>query len=91
MTTLLDIGMQLRAARGRAHLYKKQLAENSRVHRNTVSALEAGRGNVELNTLLALCHQLGLDIQLVPRAGAAPSKTSKPARQAGLLPKKDAS
>lgn len=75
MTTLMDIGTQLRAARGRQRLYKTALASASGVHRNTVSALEAGTGNVELNTLLALCEQLGLDLCLVPRAAAATPKT----------------
>jgi DNA-binding XRE family transcriptional regulator len=74
MTTLLDIGTQLRAARGRQRLFKTKLATASGVHRNTVSALEAGTGNVELNTLLALCEQLGLDLCLVPRAAAATPK-----------------
>lgn len=67
MTTLLQIGEQLRAARKKQKLYKTQLAESSGVHRNTISNLESGAGNVELNTLIALCDQMGLDIQLVPK------------------------
>lgn len=70
MTTLQEIGAQLREERLRRKLYKVKLAEASGVHRNTVSDLESGSGNVELNTLIALCDQLGLDIHLVAKPGA---------------------
>lgn len=71
MTTLRDIGSKIKAARQRQQLTLLALAEKSHVHRNTLSALEQGVGNVELNTLLALCEQLGLDVVLVPRNAAA--------------------
>lgn len=67
MTTLLDIGNQLRQARQQRKLYKVRVAAASGVHRNTVSDLEAGLANVELNTLLALCEHLELDVKLVPK------------------------
>jgi transcriptional regulator with XRE-family HTH domain len=67
MTTLLDIGNTLRAERKRQKMFKTKLAEVSGVHRNTLSNLEAGAGNVELNTLIAICEQLGLDIRLIPK------------------------
>ncbi len=67
MTTLYDLGKQLRAQREAKQLFKTSLATASGVHRNTVSQLESGGGNVELNTLIALCDQLGLDICLVPK------------------------
>lgn len=71
MTTLLDIGTTIRAERKRQKLFQKQVAEGSRVHRNTLADLEAGKGNVELNTLIAICDQLGLDIQLIPKQVSA--------------------
>ena len=67
MTTLRDIGIQLREERQRRKLYKVGVAEATGVHRNTVSDLEAGVANVELNTLMALCEFLGLEVKLVPK------------------------
>lgn len=66
MTALHEIGAMLRAYRKREGLTAAELAERSGIHRNTLSALERGQGNVELNTLLAICEQLGLDLSLVP-------------------------
>jgi len=57
----------LRAQREIKRLFKTALATASGVHRNTLSQLESRAGNVELNTLVALCDQLGLDICLVPK------------------------
>ncbi|MDO8300905.1 helix-turn-helix domain-containing protein [Lacisediminimonas sp.] len=84
MTTLLDIGSKIRTARQRQQLSASALAEKSRVHRNTLSALEQGTGNVELNTLLALCEQLGLDIVLTPRETAASAEAAYGEQLTGL-------
>ena len=65
MTTLLQIGQSLRAERVHQKKHKTKLAKASGVHRNTLSGLEAGAANVGMNTLIALCDQLGLDIVLV--------------------------
>jgi len=65
MTTLLQIGQSLRTERVHQKKPKTTLAKASGVHRNTLSGLEAGTANVELNTLIALCDQLGLDVVLV--------------------------
>lgn len=67
MTTLSEIGAALRAERKRQKLYQKQVAEAAGIHRNTLADLEAGKGNVELNTLIAVCDQLGLAIRIVPK------------------------
>jgi transcriptional regulator with XRE-family HTH domain len=82
MTTLHDIGSQLREERQRRKLFKVKLAQASGVHRNTVSDLEAGVGNVELNTLLALCEQLGLDVHLVAKDSGSPAVTTVAVEQA---------
>lgn len=71
MTTLFDLGEQMRAQRKAKRMFKTALAVASGVHRNTVYQLESGTGNVELNTLLALCNQLGLDICLIPKEVSA--------------------
>ena len=68
MATLSDIGAALRERRKRQGITLSALAEKSHVHRNTLSALERGVGNVELNTLLTVCEQLGVDIVLQPAA-----------------------
>lgn len=66
MTALHKIGASLRTYRKRQGLTGSELAQRSGIHRNTLSALENGHGNVELNTLLAVCEQLGLDLSLIP-------------------------
>lgn len=66
MTALHEIGAMLRTYRKRQGLTASELAQKSGIHRNTLSALERGQGNVELNTLLAICEQLELDLSLVP-------------------------
>lgn len=71
MTTLHEIGALLKSYRQKGGLTVSALAERSNVHRNTLSALEHGVGNVELNTLLAVCDQLGLDLVPTPRRIAA--------------------
>lgn len=47
-----------------------ELALKAGISRNTLGALEAGRGNVELNTLLAVLRNLGLELQFVPQTVA---------------------
>jgi transcriptional regulator with XRE-family HTH domain len=66
MTTLHDIGNTLKAYRKRLGLTQSELAAKCKLHRNTVSALENGVGNIELNSLLAICEQLGLDLVFAP-------------------------
>jgi len=66
MTTLLQLGQMLRTERQERQLAKTELAAQSGVHRNTLHLLESGTGNVELNTLIAICDALGLSIRLIP-------------------------
>lgn len=83
MTTLAQLGEQLATERKRRKLFKTDLSRRSGVNRNTLHNMEAGTGNVELNTLIAVCNELGLDIVLVPNqvsaaviAGGATTPTS---------------
>ena len=71
MTTLADLGATIRSIRLQLGLNLSELATRSQVHRNRIAALERGVGNVELNTLLAICDQLGLDVVLRPAQIAA--------------------
>ncbi|MES3020223.1 MAG: helix-turn-helix transcriptional regulator [Pseudomonadota bacterium] len=67
MTSLHDIGFTIKSYRKRQGMSVSALADRSGIHRNTLSALERGVGNVELNTLLAVCEQLGLDLVPTPQ------------------------
>lgn len=71
MTTLSEIGTHVRSQRKRHKLYITKMAENSGVHRNTLSDLEGGTGNIGLNTLISVCDQLNLDVRLVPKEYAS--------------------
>lgn len=67
MTTLAQLGSRFKAARKKKALTIQQLAERSQTNRNRVALFERGLANVELNTLLVLCDELGLDVVLVPK------------------------
>ncbi len=71
MTNLQDIGQRIRLARKARGLTAIELAELAGMHRNTLLALETGRGNIELGKLLSLCDELELDLLLLPRQAAA--------------------
>ncbi|WDZ94433.1 helix-turn-helix domain-containing protein [Herbaspirillum sp. WKF16] len=70
MTSLQDIGARIRSARKARGLTAIELAGLAGMHRNTLLALETGRGNIELGKLLSLCGELGLELLLVPRQAA---------------------
>ncbi len=84
MTTLADIGFLLRQTRKAQGLSASALAARAGISRNTLGALEAGRGNVELNTLLALLDSLKLDLQLVPLQVADLTRVGSDTRTTGL-------
>ncbi len=71
MTNLQDIGQRIRSARKARGLTALDLAERAGMHRNTLLALETGRGNIELVRLLALCSELELELLLLPQQVAA--------------------
>lgn len=94
MTTLAEVGSILRQARKDRAMTASELALKAGISRNTLGALEAGRGNVELNTLLALLKSLGLELQFVPRvvadltrAGSDTKSTSLQDEVSSLMPK----
>ncbi|MDL9997622.1 helix-turn-helix domain-containing protein [Variovorax sp. J22P240] len=84
MTNLAEIGRFLRQARKERAMTASELALKAGVSRNTLGALEAGRGNVELNTLLALLRTLELEMQFVPQAVAALTRGDIDTRFTGL-------
>lgn len=75
MRTLVEIGARLAAARQAAGLTVRELAGLSGLHRNTIVNLETGKGNLSLNSLLALASVLNLDLLVVPREVATSRAT----------------
>lgn len=71
MHSLQALGEQIRLARKAQKLSSSSLAERSGIHRNTLQALETGKGNIELSKLLSICTELGLELLLVPQEVAA--------------------
>ncbi|AKZ63177.1 DNA-binding protein [Herbaspirillum hiltneri N3] len=71
MQSLLALGSQIRSARKARQLSSTSLAERSGIHRNTLQALETGKGNIELSKLLSICAELGLELLLVPQEVSA--------------------
>lgn len=66
MQSLDVIGAHIRHIRKAKKLSAAGLAERSGIHRNTLQALETGKGNIELSKLLSICAELGLELLLVP-------------------------
>lgn len=67
MQSLDVIGGHIRRTRKQQKLSAAELAARSGMHRNTLQALETGKGNIELTKLLSLCAELGLELMLVPQ------------------------
>jgi transcriptional regulator with XRE-family HTH domain len=84
MTSLADIGKLIRQTRKAQGLSGLALAERAGISRNTLGALEAGRGNVELNTLISLLDSLGLEMQFVPLQVADLTRVGADTRTTGL-------
>lgn len=65
--SLEAIGAQIRRARKERKWSAQILAQRSGIHRNTLLALETGKGNIELSKLLSVCSELGLELLFVPQ------------------------
>ncbi|MBR1575477.1 MAG: helix-turn-helix transcriptional regulator [Bacteroidales bacterium] len=62
MTTCETIGGKIRLRRIELGLIQQEVADLSGVGLNTLVALEWGRGNPSLKTLLAILETLGLEL-----------------------------
>ncbi len=71
MHSLSALGSNIRQVRKAQKLSSSSLAARSGIHRNTLQALETGKGNIELSKLLSICSELGLELLLVPQQVAA--------------------
>lgn len=67
LRSILSIGEELRQLRRARGLTAGHLAQRAGIGRTTLSALENGRGNVELTSLLAICAALDVAIAFVPQ------------------------
>lgn len=76
MQTIDAVGAHIRHIRKAHKLSSAVLAERSGIHRNTLQALETGKGNIELSKLLSICAELGLELLLVPQE-VAPQRATE--------------
>ena len=88
MHSVQALGAQIRQFRKAQKSSATDLAARSGVHRNTLQALETGKGNIELSKLLAICSELGLELVLLPQQATAQrvaEQVSAPTEQAQRL------
>lgn len=71
MTTSATLGADIRRAREARGMSASALADRASVNRLTLRELETGTGNPRLSTLLAICHVLELDLNVLPRGLAS--------------------
>lgn len=66
MVKAVEIGAEIRARRIRERVSLEELAALTGVGINTLSRLERGVGNTQLNVLLKVLETLGMEIELTP-------------------------
>ena len=66
MVKVVKIGAEIRARRIRERISLEELAALTGVGINTLSRLERGVGNTQLNVLLKVLETLGMEIELTP-------------------------
>ncbi len=84
MTTSASLGADIRRLREARGISASAMAERASVNRLTLRELETGTGNPRLSTLLAVCHVLDLDLNVLPR-GLAPMVGSDTNLRVGSL------
>ena len=62
-----EIGAAIRARRVKEHVTLEEMAALTGIGINTLSRLERGVGNTQLNVLLKVLETLGLELSLLPR------------------------
>ena len=66
MVKAVKIGAEIRARRIRERISLEEFAALTGVGINTLSRLERGVGNTQLNVLLKVLETLGMEIELTP-------------------------
>lgn len=84
MTTSASLGADIQKARKARSMSASQLAEKASVNRLTLRELETGTGNPRLSTLLAVCHVLELDLNVLPRGVASMISSDQNLRSGAL-------
>ena len=67
MVNSTEIGAAIRARRVKEHVTLEEMAALTGVGINTLSRLERGVGNTQLQVLLKVLDALGLEISIAPR------------------------
>jgi len=57
-----DLGAQIKARRQALKVTQQEVADLADVSINTIVAVERGTGNPQIETLLSICHVLGLQL-----------------------------
>lgn len=57
-----DLGAQIKARRQALKVTQQEVADLADVSINTLVAVERGTGNPQIETLLSICHVLGLQL-----------------------------
>ncbi|MBV8952218.1 MAG: helix-turn-helix domain-containing protein [Actinobacteria bacterium] len=84
--SLHQIGPRLRAARRRRGLTLQELASRAQISPSTLSRLESGKRQANLELLVPLTRQLGIPIDdLVPPDPPDPRVRRSPMRRAGMV------
>lgn len=67
MVNSSDIGAAIRARRIKEQVTLEEMAALTGIGINTLSRLERGVGNTQLNVLLKVLEALGLELSVLPR------------------------
>ncbi len=59
---MIEIGKQIKLRRQELKIKQQELADLASVSINTIVAVERGTGNPQIETLLSICHVLGLQL-----------------------------
>ena len=84
MTTAASLGADIRRERVARSMSARELAERACITRLTLRELETGEGNPRLSTLLAVCHVLGLELNVLP-SEVAPMVSADTNTRSGAL------
>lgn len=71
----MDPAEILRAARARARLTQRELAERSGIPQPTIAAIESGKQDPRFKTLDTLVRTCGYDVDLVKHGGKGEDRT----------------
>lgn len=77
LTTAMQLGLQLKAARKERRLTQTDVAARLGLSQNRVSYLEQHADEISTKQLLAWCAAVGLELRLGERGTSAPTMTAE--------------